>query len=186
MAALKNTLETPAVVLETTAQLITLLEQQIEQYRLAATQLIQGHEVLSKTYSLIIGIKGIANASAIQIMGELMALPEGLNVKQWVAYAGLDPRQFESGSSVLKKPRLSKAGNKYIRQALYMPALVASCSEPNVKAYYLHLIEDNGLKKLQALCAVMRKLLHAIYGVLKNQEAFDGQRFYALPVQKAV
>jgi len=65
---------------------------------------------------LIIGIKGIAEASGIQILSELMILPKVLNARQWVAYVGLDPRLFESGSRVAKKPRISKAGNQYIRQ----------------------------------------------------------------------
>jgi transposase len=117
---------------------------------------------------LIVGIKGIAEASAVQVLAELMALPDGMTAKQWVAHAGLDPRCVESGSSVAKKPRISKAGNKYIRQALYMPALVATCHEPHIKGYYRHLVENNGLKKIQAICAVMRKLLHAIHG-MKDQ-----------------
>ncbi len=96
---------------------------------------------------------------------------------------GLDPRIFESGSRAFKKPRISKAGNQYIRQALYMPALVATRYEPHIKGYYSHLINDNGLKKMQALCAVMRKLLHAIHGILKAKKEFDGSRFYALPVE---
>jgi uncharacterized protein YqeY len=83
---------------------------------------------------------------------------------------------------VAKKPRLSKAGNKYMRLALYMPALVAAHSETHIQAYYQHLVNDNGLKKMQALCAVMRKLLHAIHGMLKADKVFDGSRFYALPV----
>ncbi len=95
-------------------------------------------------------IKGIAQASGIQILTELMILPKDMSAGQWVAYAGLDPRLFESGSSVEKKPRISKVGNKYIRQALYMPALVATRFEPNIKGYYAHLNEDNGLKKIQA------------------------------------
>jgi len=95
----------------------------------------------------------------------------------------LDPRQYESGSSVAKKPRISKAGNKYIRQALYMPALVASNYEPHIKGYYAHMINDNGLKPLQALCAIMRKLLHAIYGMLKTNKNFDGERFYTFPAE---
>ena len=106
-----------------------------------------------------------------------------MSARQWVAYAGLDPRIFESGSSVAKKPRISKVGNKYIRQALYMPALVATRFEPNIKGYYTHLIEDNGLKKLQAICAIMRKLLHAIHGMLKAKKEFDGDRFYRLPIE---
>ncbi len=76
----------------------------------------------------------------------VMVLPHDMNAKQWVAYAGLDPRHNESGTSIAKKPRISKAGNKYIRHALYMPALVASCHEPHIKGYYRHLIENNGLK----------------------------------------
>ncbi len=43
---------------------------------------------------------------------------------------------------------------------------------------YLHLIEDRGLKKIQAICAVMRKLLHSIHGMLRNGTDFDGSRFY--------
>jgi len=59
-----------------------------------------------------------------------------------------------------------------------MPALVATRHEPHIKGYYTHLIDDNGIKKVQAVCAVMRKLLHAIHGMLKARQEFDGSRFY--------
>lgn len=182
--ALKATEDTPVFVIEHTEALIAVLEKQIESHRKSALELIQQHEKLKVALALIIGIKGIAEASAVQILAELMILPSDMAAKQWVAHAGLDPRHFESGSSVAKKPRISKAGNKYIRQALYMPALVAVNHEPNVKGYYWHLIENNGLKKIQAICAVMRKLLHAIHGMLKNNAEFDGTRFYTLTAQK--
>ena len=45
---------------------------------------------------------------------------------------------------------------------------------------FQHLL-DNGKKPLQALCAVMRKLLHAIHGMLKHDMPFDNIRFYAIP-----
>jgi len=41
-------------------------------------------------------------------------------------------------------------------------------------------VEDRGLKKIQAVCAVMRKLLQAIHGMLKSRQPFEGSRFYAL------
>jgi transposase len=85
-----------------------------------------------------------------------------------------------SGTSVNQKPHLSKAGNRYLRLALFMPALSAVRHEKHVNGYYRHLIEDRGLKKIQAICAVMRKLLHAIHGMLKARQPFDGSRFYAL------
>ncbi|WP_089724170.1 transposase [Candidatus Thiosymbion oneisti] len=108
----------------------------------------------------------------------LLVLPDDMRAKQWVAMAGLDPRQHQSGSSVNKKPRLSKAGNRYLRIALYMPTLSAARHDPNVRAYYHHLIQTRGLKKLQAICAVMRKLLHAIQAMLKNRQPFQSSRFY--------
>src|SRR5450631_4049281 len=39
----------------------------------------------------------------------------------------------------------------------------------------------NSDSPLQGVCAVMRKLLHAIHGMLKKDESFDNTRFYAIP-----
>jgi len=172
---------TPAVVLDDLRLTITQCTTQIDTLRAWASQRIKDHEILAAIEALLVSIKGVASASAIQLMGELLVLPADMRAKQWVAQAGLDPRQNTSGTSVNKKPRLSKAGNRYLRLALYMPALCASRFEPPIKAYYQHLIEDRGLKKLQALCAVMRKLLHAIHGMLSTGTPFDGTRFYTLP-----
>ena len=179
--ALTSTEETPQLVIDQINELVNVLKKQIEVQRQAAVALIEQYTALSCAFALITGIKGIADASAIQILAELMVLPDDMSARQWVAHAGLDPRAFQSGSSVEKKPRISKTGNKYIRQALYMPALVATRFEPHIKGYYHHLINDNGLKKMQALCAVMRKLLHAIHGMLKTKKTFDGERFYMFP-----
>jgi len=66
-----------------------------------------------------------------------------------------------------------------------MPALVACRSEPNVVAYYNHLQNKCGLKKIQAICAVMRKLLHAIYGMLHNNMPFNGDKFFKMKVANA-
>ena len=85
-------------------------------------------------------MKGIAATSAIALLGELLLLPPDLTHKQWVKFAGLDPRQHQSGKSIDKPARLSKAGNRYIRHALYMPALSAKAHDPHVKAYFEHLL----------------------------------------------
>jgi transposase len=141
--ALKATGETPDLVIGHTDTLIDVLEKQIQAHRDSALELIAQHDGLATALALITGIKGIAQASAVQLLGELMILPQDMTAKQWVAYAGLDPRHFESGSSVLKKPRISKAGNKFIRQALYMPALVATRHEPNIKAMSPLIVENS-------------------------------------------
>lgn len=183
--SLTATEETPDIVITQTKTLIETLEEQINSFRSSALEIINKNDEIQKKHTLIVSVKGIADASAVQLLGELLSLPAELTVKQWVAYAGLDPRQFESGTSVSKRTRISKAGNRYIRQALYMPALVACRSEPNVASYYDHLQNKRGLKKIQAICAVMRKLLHAIYGMLHNNMSFNGDKFFKMKVDNA-
>ena len=120
---------------------------------------------------------GIGHTSALSLLAELAALPADMKPPQWVAYAGLDPRARESGTSVQGSRRITKAGNAYLRAALYMPALVAIRHQPQVSAFHTKLIEA-GKKPLQAIVAVMRKLLHAIWGIWRYDQDFDGEKFY--------
>lgn len=186
-AAAKNQLhaltfspQTPKAVLRDLTLSIAQLEKRIERLAEEATTFIQAHALLARPFALLLTVKGIGETSAIALLGELLLLPQGLTHKQWVKAAGLDPRHCTSGISVAKRARLSKAGNRYIRQALYMPALSAKAHDPHVRGFFEHLIAL-GKTPLQAVCAVMRKLLHAIHGMLTHDQAFDPTRFYALP-----
>ncbi len=162
---------------------IRYLDRRIELLENQAAKLIDQHQHLQIPVARIISVKGIGRHSAILIWGELCVLPQDLTARQWVAHAGLDPRHFESGT-FQGKTRISKAGNKYLRAALYMPAHNAIMWEPHIMAFSDHLLE-NGKTKMQAKVAVMRKLLHAIHGMLKNEANFDGARFYAGTTKKS-
>jgi len=179
--ALGATGETPKAVMRDARLAISQLEKRIGSLTDEALALAGKHPELARALQLLVGIKGIANTSAIALMGELLLLPPGLSHREWVKFAGLDPKAFDSGKSVHKKTRISKAGNSHIRAALYMPAMSAIRHDPHVKAYFQHLIEMGKLP-LQGYCAVMRKLLHAIHGMLKHDKPFDNTRFYAIPV----
>jgi transposase len=98
---------------------------------------------------------------------------------QWVAQAGLDPRPRESGTSVHRPRFISKVGNKYLRAALFFPAMVACRFQENVEAFYQKLIAV-GKKPRQASVAVMRKLLRCVWAMLKYDRDFEGDKFYLL------
>jgi len=171
---------TPAVVVNDIAVNLRHLQRRLAELHRQAIALIENDPILSEAYHRLISIRGIAATSAIQLLGELMVLPADMTVRQWVAHSGLDVRHFSSGTSVHKAPRISKQGNAHVRRALYMPALVAAQHQPHVRAFYEQLLAA-GKKPLQALVAVMRKLLHAIYGMLKTNTDFDGTKFRRLP-----
>ena len=160
-------------------ELADLLESRIARLRKQALLVIEQSEELARAFAHITSIKGIADASGITILAELAVLPAEMTTRQWVAHAGLDPRQFQSGTSIHKPARISKTGNAHIRRALFMPALVAVQWEPHIKAFYEHLL-DRGKTKMQANIAVMRKLLHAIHGMLEHDQDFVGGKFFAI------
>lgn len=148
-----------------------------------ALRVLEGDPLLKASYHLLLTTKGIGPTSALRLLAETALLSEDLNVRQWVAYAGLDPREYQSGTSVHRKAHISKTGNRHLRRALYMPALVAAQHEPHLRAFYQHLLAQ-GKCKLQALVAVMRKLLHAVYGMLKSRQPYDGAKVYPPAARK--
>lgn len=172
--------DTPAVVANDVAVNVRHLERRIAELERHALTLIGNTPELKPAYDCLLSVCGIAQTSAIQLLGELLVLPADMSVRQWVAHSGLDVRHVQSGTSVHKVPRISKQGNAYLRRALYMPALVAAQRQPHVRAFYEQLLAA-GKQPLQALVAVMRKLLHAIYGMLKTNTHFDGSKFRRLP-----
>jgi len=169
----------PAAIRRDLARSLRAQERAIERLTREARKVIAPEPDLAERFALLDSVPGIAETSALQILAELAVLAPDLEARQWVAYAGLDPRQYSSGSSVQKKTRISKAGNKHLRRALYMPALVAVQHDPHLRAFYQHLLE-RGKFKMQALVAVMRKLLHAFHGMFKTHQPYDGAKLFQL------
>lgn len=93
------------------------------------------------------------------------------SAEQAAAFLGLIPVEHQSGSSVLKRPRLSKNGDSRTRAVLYMAAIVAIRHNPDIKALYERLCAK-GKSKMAALGAAMRKLVHICFGVLKHQQNY--------------
>jgi transposase len=94
------------------------------------------------------------------------------NARQASAFAGLDPRHHESGSSVKAKPRLSKVGHAFLRKSLYMPAMVALYRTAWGKVFRERLAA-NGKPPMLIIGAMMRKLVHVAFGVLRSGKPFD-------------
>ncbi len=153
------------------------LEHRIEKMRDAAQTFIEQDAELRPRFALLLSMPGIGETSALSLLGELALLAPSLSVRQWVAHSGLDPAQHDSGSSVHQPSRISRAGNRYLRRALYMPALVAVRHDPHLRAFY-HALLARHKAKLQALLAVARKMLHAIFGMFRSQSEYDGSRLF--------
>lgn len=168
---------TPRCVLDDLKRARAAIAKRILKLRKQAVAMVAEDKHLALKFQQLKSIKGIGETSAVQLLGELAGLDPEMNVRQWVAHSGLDPAQQVSGSSVRKPARISRHGNRHLRRALYIPALVGARFDPHMKAFY-ELLQARHKTKLQALVAVARKLLHAIFGIFKTGTDYSGKKLF--------
>jgi transposase len=152
--------------------LVESYDEKIKDVEKQIKTLIDSNDDLGKKEKLLKSIDGIGFKSAVAILSEMPDVSSFDNAKQVAAFAGLTPSIRQSGSSLHSNGSLSKAGNVRLRKALFMPALVAIRYNPVIKAFYERLLKK-GKKKMVAVAAAMRKLLHIIFGVLNHQKPFE-------------
>ena len=162
---------TPLVENNLKAQL-DLLKQQIEQVKRALQQHLDQHPDLKRDKELLTSIPGIGDLTAGKLLAEFRAIRDFADVRQLVAFAGLNPRQQQSGQSARGYTPISKQGRATIRAALYMPAVVAKNHAPSFRPL-VQRWQQAGLCPMEIVVALMRKLLHLIYGILKSGQPFD-------------
>lgn len=182
--AMKSYEETSDIVILDEQEGIAFLESRIQRLHSAALKIIKANKDISQQFNNIQTAKSIGEVSAIAMLGELVILPETLKANQVSRYAGLDVRLNQSGSSLNRPGRLSKAGNAYLRSSLFMPAMSAVRHDPNAKAFYEALVA-RGKKKIQAICAVMRKMLTGIWACFKLNTPYDSSKLFSEEHKKA-
>jgi len=175
--AAEGSATTPGCVRQDLKRSMALQQKRILRLRRVAMELVRREENLARQFEQLIGIPGVGEVSAVQLLSELAALDPQMTVREWVAHSGLDPAHRVSGTSVHKASRISRQGNRYLRRALYMPALTGARCDPHMKAFY-ELLQTRRKTKLQAIIAVARKLLHAIFGIFKTGTPWDGAKLF--------
>jgi transposase len=150
---------------------ITYLDQEIARIRKQIAQLIEQNQDLKQKRDLLDSIPGLGKVTIPAILAEF---DDGKfnHVREAVAFIGLAPKENLSGTSIKGKPRLCKIGNARLRKALYMPALVSIQCNPVMIAFYNRL-QERGKNGKVIVCAIMRKLVHVIFGVLKSGKKYD-------------
>ncbi|MDA0881805.1 MAG: IS110 family transposase [Bacteroidetes bacterium] len=161
-------------ILSSNKRLIAQINKQIEQCKAQIEQVIEGDEYLQSKVDKLLTIKGVGLMTVATIIAETLGFEHVKNVKQLVSYAGYDVVERESGTSIKGKTRISKKGNRYIRNALYFPAMVACRFNPELKEQYLRIIQKKPSKMIGQV-AIQRKLLVLIYTLWKKDECYIPQ-----------
>jgi transposase len=176
-----NRLETATTkVAELTQSHLNYLHEQQTLIKQLISDHFDQHPDLKQQRDLLVSIPGIGAQTAAVLLSEIGRIEDYQNARQLAAHAGLTPCERSSGTSVHGKTRLSCTGNSRLRKALYMPAVVSMRHNPLLKAFCERLL-DRGKAKMQAIGAIMRKLVHLAFGILKSQQPFDPNHSLTTP-----
>lgn len=159
---------------------IAFIQQQIDELEQHIRDHIDQHPDLKRQRDLLDSIPGIGELTASLLVAEIGDLQRFDHAGQVVAFAGLNPRQRRSGSSVRGQTPISKTGSATLRRILYFPAISAR-SHNALIAPWCEQLAARGKTKMQVIVAAMRKLLVLAYGVLKSGQPFDPNFHLATP-----
>lgn len=157
-------------VIKSLRKLITYLDNEIARTEKQIQNHIDTHPDLKEQFQLLDSISGIGSRTAATLLGEIN-FKQYRTARQLAAFVGLTPRNNRSGT-ICGRTRLSKIGNRRVRKALFMPAIVAKHHNPIVRSFCQRLA-SNGKTKMEVIGAAMRKLIHIAFGVVKSGKAFD-------------
>lgn len=160
------------LVLDSLGTTIEQLETEMAAIEKQIMEQLERSPDLDTKATVIDSITGISRLTAAKLLGEMPQLGNYKRAAQAVAFAGLNPLEHQSGTSIKTKPRLSKAGNARLRKILYFPAISALQHNPVIKQLGERL-RARGLCEMAIIGAAMRKLVHLIFGVVKTGKAFD-------------
>lgn len=166
-----NSFDVQNLILNSNKKLIKAIDKQILLVKTEIEKLIKSDQELNKKVEKLLTIKGVGIITVATVIAETLGFQHVKNIKQLVSYAGYDVVQRESGTSIKGKTRISKKGNRYIRNALYFPAMVACRYNENLKQNYLRIIQKKPSKMIGQV-AIQRKLLTLIYALWKKDEVY--------------
>lgn len=168
-----NRLETASTsISQSITDSIAFLEVEIKKLKAAIQQHIDQDPTLRNNKALLSSIPGVGEGTApwlLAFLGDGSRLGRG---KQAAAFAGLCPRQWQSGSSVRGKSSISKTGHTDLRRALYMPAM-ATYGRKKCFVPFVERLRAAGKRPMEIIVALMRKIITIAQAVLRSQTPFN-------------
>lgn len=151
---------------------IKILDRQEAEIKAEIADLIATDPEIKKIVALITSLCGVGLLTAAIVLAETNGFELIRNKRQLASYAGFDVIEKQSGTSVRGKPKISKKGNKYLRKAMHLPALVAIRHDERFKTVFERIVSKNGIK-MKAAVAVQRKLLEMTFTIYKTKKKYD-------------
>lgn len=170
--ALERRPRKPRAVIKVVQEHIRFLEKRIEKLEDEFKKAVKKHPQWQKMLEIMMSAPGIGFVTAAVFLTESGAFASFVAARQLSAYAGIAPASHQSGSSVNRRSKISKVGNKRLRCAAYRAAITAAQWNPAQADLYQRLLSKGKPTKL-AHVAVARKILELAFTLVDTGKKFD-------------
>lgn len=148
-------------------KMILELDKQIGKVEVELNIIISENPGIKKMYDLITSIKGVGPQTALYMIVLSNGFLSFKNSRKFASYAGIAPFQYQSGTSIKGKTKVSHLANKKIKTLLSSCATSAIRWNPEMKAYYNRKLEE-GKHEMSINNAVRNKILSRIFAVVNR------------------
>jgi len=169
----RNRLEAAATkeVQRSIKAVLKTLEDELAQVNKALDDHLKNHPDLRELIDKIDTIPGYGAVTAMKVVAETNGFRVCNSAKELVAYAGLNPSLYESGT-IRRRGSISKIGNASLRKALYFAALAAASHSAYFRPFVVRL-RAAGKRPKVIITALMRKLLVLAFTLFRTGRVFD-------------
>ena len=134
-------------------------------------------------YDLVKSVPCVGNLTAAVLLAFIDDFTRFKSAKAMASYFGLVPSVFQSGETS-RCGSITKKGNGFARKILVQAAHHAIYKSSPFNPIYMELIRKKG--KQRATVAVAKKIVHAAFGVTKNNELFDPEKIGLVKVDEEI
>lgn len=121
---------------------------------------------------MIKSVPGVGKVLAWVFLSKTDGFTSITNPRKMACYSGVVPFDFQSGTSIKKRPGVSMLADKTIKSTLHLGAMSAIRHSNDLQTYYQRKVEE-GKNKMSVLNAVRNKIIHRVFAVIKNQRPYQ-------------
>ena len=151
--------------------IIEFLDQKIKHLEKMIGDLIKGNSLLKKQNDIMIIIPGVGQIVSWNVLVKTNAFKNITKAKKFACYSGVAPFQFQSGTSIYSKPKVSHYADKSMKKLLHMAAMSAIQRNNDLRDYYLRKVAE-GKNKMLVLNAVRNKIIQRIFAMIKSEKKY--------------
>lgn len=159
------------------------LEQLLEEFDLATTQLERVENEVTKALDQItfvknlLGIKGLTSITLGGILGETGDLSQFSHGNSLLRHAGLHLVEASSGKWK-GQIVLSKRGRSRLRRFLFLATLSLVANNPEFKALHTHNVKVKKIKKMKSIMKLIGKLARILVGIARRNESYCPEKIH--------